>query len=948
MYELFLIKEFMKVKHLFYFLFFTYINVFSQNYSITGQVLDYSTKKALAGANVFISKSTDKNLKGMASDNSGNFIIRNLTPGKYFLTITFVGYRTFKKNVEINNKSISLSKIYLYPVGVKLTQVLVTADPTAVALKNDTTEYNAGAFKTNKDAVAEDLLTKMPGITVQNGTVQAQGENVAKVLVDGREFFGSDPNAVLKNLPAEVIEKIQVFDQQSDQSQFTGFDDGNTSKTINIITRLNNHEGTFGKLTGGYGNDTRYAAGGNINFFNKDQRISILAQLNNVNQQNFSTEDLLGVMSGSGRRFSGAMGGGGMGGGRRGSGSGSGPGGFGGGNISNFLVNQTTGLTQTKAVGINYSDKWGESLNLTASYFFNYTNNDAESNSNTDYFLTAPAEQNYNELNSSITQNTNHRLNLRLNYQIDQDNSILFYPTFTAQINDGSSNINGITTSGLDKLNSTINTFSSNLTAINSSNNLLFRHRFETRGRTLSIGINGTFNNNTGNNNLFAKDNYYTSSTADTLNQASNLLKHGFSGSTNIVYTEPLGSNSLLQLDSKFYYSEDNSDQRTYNNSNNNTYSLLDTSLSNVYKKIYRTQSYGTGYRYRENHLSFALNLNYNIAQLVNNQSFPGADMMGRTFHSVLPSLFLRYFISRNNNLRISYYATNDDPSIDQLQNVINNSNPTQLSIGNPNLSQDYKHSLVLRYIQTNAEHMNSLFILFGGTVTQNYIGNNTIIAQRDTTVMNSILLNQGTKLTFPTNLNGYLNLRSFIAYGLPVEFIKSNLNLNLNANYSRTPGIINGITNIANSSTYGLGFVIGSNISDKFDFTLSSNSSYNFVTNSTQTETGINNNYFSQNTTFRFYWRFWEGFVFTDEINDQYNGNLPGTYKPNTLIWNMGLGIKVLSNDNGEIRLSANDLLNQNTNIQHNVSDSYIQDVRTNVLGRYFLLSFIYNIRAY
>ena len=939
----------MKVKYIFVPILLLQLNLYAQYYSIQGTVADISNKKALEGANVTLTGQRDLQLGGVAASKDGKFYIDHLLPGKYTLTISFIGYSNFKKDIVIQNKSVNLQTVYLTPTGVKLKPVDVLGQPTVVVLKSDTTEYNAGAFKTNKDADAQDLLTKMPGIIVQNGTVQAQGENVSKVLVDGREFFGSDPNAVLKNLPAEVIEKIQVFDQQSEQSQFTGFDDGNTSKTINIITRLNNRQGTFGKFSAGYGNDERYAAGGNINFFNKDQRITILAQLNNVNQQNFSTDDLLGVMSGSGRRFNGAIGGGGMGGpggGRRG-GGGPGPGGFGGGNISNFLVNQTTGLTQTKALGLNYSNRWGDKVDLTGSYFFNFTNNDAESVSNTNYFLTAPAEQNYNETNSSITNNTNHRVNLRLNYQIDESNSILFFPTFTAQLNSGSSNIEGITTSGTDKLNSTNNNFNSNLTALNSSNNLLFRHRFETRGRTLSVELNGTFTKNTGDNNLYAKNNYYTSLTSDTLDQAANLLKHGFSGSSNIVYTEPVNSNSILQFDTKFYYSEDNSDQKTYDNSNN-SYSLLDTSLSNLYKKIYKTQSFGTGYRYRENHLSLALNLNYNIAQLLNNQTFPGADRMERSYHSILPSFFLRYMISRNNNLRVSYFASNDDPGIDQLQNVLDNSNPTQLSIGNPNLSQDYKHSLVLRYIQTNGNRMNSLFILFGGTMTQNYIGNTTIIAQKDTVVMNNILLNQGTKLTYPTNLNGYLNLRSFIVYGFSVEFLKSNLNLHMSANYSRTPGIINGIFNYANSSTVGLGLVLGSNISDKVDFTVSSISSYNFVKNSTQTDNSTNNNYFSQNSSIRFYWQFWEGFVFQNEINDQYNGNLPGTYKPNTIIWNMSFGMKVLGNDDGEVRLSANDVLNQNTNIQHNVSDSYVQDTRTNVLGRYFLLSFVYNIRAY
>ena len=937
----------MKLKYLPFLILVSCITIFPQSLTIEGKVEDKSTKKPLENANVILIRLDDSKIFGMTSDKDGNFLFNKLSRGKYNLSITFVGYSVYKTDIELQKSSLNLQIIYLSPVGVRLKPVVVSADPTPIVLKSDTTEYNAGAFKVNKDALAEDLITKMPGITVQNGTVQAQGENVQKVLVDGREFFGSDPNAVLKNLPAEVIEKIQVFDQQSDQAQFTGFDDGNTNKTINIVTRFQNRQGTFGRMTGGYGNDDRYAAGGNINFFNKQQRISIIAQINNVNQQNFSTDDLLGVMSGSGRMV--RIGGGGnrpLGGGRPGGGNFGG--GFGGNSVSNLLVNQSTGLIQTKAFGINYSDKWGEKLDVTGSYFFNLTNNDAESSTNRNYFLTSPSNQIYNELNSSITQNINHRFSLRLNYQIDNDNSILFNPTFAAQLNNGSSKISGITTSGLSELNSTNNLFNSNLKGITSTNNLLIRHRFDTPGRTLSINFTGTFNKNNGNNNLNAQDIFYNSSTtSDTIDQFANLDKHGFSGGSNIVYTEPIDVNSMLQLNAKINYSEDNSDQKTFDNLYNQNPNL-DTSLSNVYKKIYKTQSIGSGYRFRSGNLLFNLGLNYNISELQNAQSFPQIGSIERKFYSWLPSFMLRYMVSRNENLRIFYRTTNDDPSIDQLQQVLNNTNPTQLSIGNPNLSQDYSHMIAIRYLQTNAQHMHTFFVLLSANFIENYIGNNTIIAVKDTTVLNNILLNRGTKLSVPANLDGYINLHSFITYGVPVGFIKSNLNFNFSTSYTKTPGIINGIPNFANSSTYGLGVVVSSNISDKIDFTFSSSSNYNIVNNSGQSSSTPNSNYFSQNSSIKFYWEFWKGFFLQNDVNNQLNNGLPASYSPSTVIWNISIAKKFLANDNGEIKFSANDVLNQNTNIQHNVSDSYVEDIRTNVLGRYFLLSLVYNIRAF
>ena len=554
----------LKILLILFIVLFNSLKIYSQTYSVSGQIADSSTKKPLGKANVIFTYQPNLKVNGIIADDGGRFRIENLIRGKYLLTVSFLGYKSYRRNIEID-RVIELPKIYLIPEGVEFKEVDIIGKTSGVTIKNDTTEYSADAFKVNKDAVAEDLIEKMPGITVQqDGTVQAHGENVTNVLVDGKMFFGTDPNAALKNIPAEIIEKIQVFDQQSDQSQFTGFDDGNTSKTINIVTRLRVKQGTFGKLFGGYGDLEKYSTGGNINFFNDDQRISLLTQFNNVNIQNFSSEDLLGVMSSSGqggRRGMGTRGGGsgGRGGGGGNPGFGSGQGGQGGGNASNFLVSQTAGLITTKAFGLNYVDKWGESVDINGSYFFNLTNNNAESSTNRNYFLTSNTAQNYNQDNSSVTKNINHRLNFRLNYQIDTSNSILFHPAFTAQLNNGASNNLANTIAGLNQLSSTTSLFSTNLTALNSTNELLYRHKFDLPGRTISLDFNGTYNKNSGDNNLFAEDLYYNNNdsviSSDTVNQVSDLLKQGFSVSSGIVYTEPFTEYGLLQFNTKYSYS---------------------------------------------------------------------------------------------------------------------------------------------------------------------------------------------------------------------------------------------------------------------------------------------------------------------------------------------------------------------------------------------------------
>lgn len=933
---------------LYIFIAFTFaFEVNSQDLNVYGNVKDSETKKPLISANVLILSLRDSSSRGAATDRDGNFLIEKVRRGRYNLTVSYIGYQSVTKEFLITNNSIDFETIFLTPSEVKIEDIEVIDKMPPIVQNADTTEFNAGAFKTSKDASAEDLVTKLPGITVQDGQIQTQGENVQRVLVDGKPFFGDDPNAVLRNIPAEIIDRIQVFDQQSDQAQFTGFDDGNASKTINIVTTISLRKGTFGKFNGGYGSTDKYLSGGNINFFNDDQRITFLGQLNNINQQNFSSEDLLGITA---QNFGGRSGGGNRG-NFRGRGGGGGGGGNwsgrSGGNASDFLVNIRDGLTQTKAAGINYIDKWGEDIEVSGSYFFNLTNNNALSNTNRDFILTS-IPQNYSELNSSASDNINHRLNMRLEYKIDSLNSILFRPRVSLQKNNGSSFTSGLTSTSTENLNRTNNLFNSNLQAIDASSNILYRKRFELRGRTLSISLNNTYRKNDGDNSLYSENYFFgVNPTADTLDQIANLDANGSSISSNLTYTEPVGENSQLQITSGISFSKDDSEQKTfYNENGSNNYLNLDSTLSNVYLKNYNTQSAGIGYRYQFEQIMFNANISYNSAQLSNEQQFPNSIRTERKFQSILPSIWLRYNFSRDENIRFNYNTRNNDPSVTQLQNVLNNSNPVQLRIGNPELEQDYRHSLSLRYSRVNIQTRNSFFVLLSGTIIQNYIGNNTIIAENDTVVLGSIPLNSSAQITFPENIDGYYNLRSFINYSLPVEFLSSNLNINLSGGFTRTPAVINGLINYSNNSNYGFGFTLSSNIGKELDFTLSSNSTYNLVNS---TLPGRNNdNFFNQRTFLKFFWEFWSGFSIQTEFTHRYNGGLSGNFDPNSYLLNASLGKKLFAKEQGEVRLTFFDILKMNNNVTRSVTEYYTENVTTNVIGQYVILSFIYNLRAF
>lgn len=893
-------------------------------------------------------------VKGTAADIDGNFTIDGLQPGNYLLKLSFLGYTTLVMPKQLSAQSLTLGRIVLQTTATNLKAVDVVGKIPPVQLKGDTTQYNSAAYKTNPDANAEDLITKMPGVTIQDGKVQAQGEEVKTVLVDGKPFFGDDPNAVLKNLPAEVIDKIQVFDKRSDQSQFTGIDDGNTTKTINIITKPAMRNGVFGRVYGGYGFDynnadfqNKWKGGAAINFFKDKRRFTVLLNSNNINEQNFSADDLAGVMSssgggpGAGNR---GMGGGGMG---RPGGGGGGMGGPGGGGADNFLVSQSGGITTTNSVGLNYSNTWGK-LDFTGSYFFNRTDNDASSTLFRTYVTPQNQGLTYNQNSLNNSTNINHRANFRFDWKIDSLNSILFQPKFTYQKNEGTSLVSGRNLLFADSISNTTNNYTSNLWAVNFSAPLLYRHSFNKKGRTISLNLSPGYNQTNANSNLLSYTGYYADTlTSDTLNQLSNLRKKGYVLSSNVVYTEPLfkGAQLMFTYNNNFNWSESN--KETYNFSEvDNLYSRFDTTLSNVFKSFYHTESGGLNLRLGSEKLTLMAGASYQWAELKNERSFPYQYNINKNFNSVLPNAMFMYRFTQKKTLRIMYRTNNNSPSVDQLQDVINNSNPLQLSTGNTNLKQDFQNTLNIRYSAVNAEKNTSFFALLGGTATNNYIGKSTYIATADSVLNGGILLAQGSQISMPVNLNGYYNLRSFINYSFPISKIKMNVSLNGGATYTRTPGLINGDANYANNTGATFGVVFSSNISEKVDFTISSNSAYNNIINTLQTSS--NSTYFNQNTRFKIQTQPWKGLVISTDLSHQYYTGLSSLVTQNYLLWNAGIGYKFLKDRAAELRLTVFDILKQNNSVSRNITETYYEDTQTNVLQRYFMLTFTYNLKVY
>jgi hypothetical protein len=909
--------------------------VFSQNIHVLGKVSDSKNHACLASANVILCHLPDSTIIGTTSDSKGAFYFSDVKSGHYSLIVKFVGYQTNTRQVTVLNKSIDVGVIKLNPVQIELDEVLIIDKVPVVVQSGDTTVYNADAFKVNKDAVAQDLLLKIPGVQVQDGKVKAQGEEVKKVYVDGKTFFGDDPNMALKNIPADIIQKVQVFDQQSDQSQFSGFNDGTTTKAINLITRLNISKGAFGKMQAGYGSDKRYNPGGDLNLFNEKQRISLIGQANNTNEQNFSSIDMLGVMGPQE-----------PGGGIPGSGGVNNPGSP--DSPSGNLVNSANGSTVVKALGFNYNNSFTGNSEINGNYFYNKTDNNLIGLLNRNYFLSSLNGQNYSESNSSQSGNTNHRVGLRFDYQFDSLNEIRIIPGFSFQKNISNSSVNASTFRSENLVNSTKSLSLSDLNGLNSSSLLMFRHKFYNSGRSLFLSINTSYNRSEGNQKQLSESSYYNSIVRiDSINQLTDINNNSLTVSENIIYTEPLNSFNALMLNAGHSDAYETNDKKTFSLASlQSGYSLLDTSLSNEYDKKYITNSLGLGFRYQRNKISLNANLNYNLASLTSKQVYPENYQLDRKFNSLLPSLIFSYNISRDKNLNFFYRTSNTAPSVTQLQNILDNSNPLQLSIGNPGLKQEYNHFVAMKFSTINFSNMHSFFLMFSGSYKNNYIGSNTTIARKDTTLPDGIVLNAGSQLSIPHNVDGYINAQTFMTYALPADFISSNLNLNLSVNYTRTPGILNNVNNYSNSFSYGLGAVISSNISTDIDFLLSSTTGYNIVTNN---KSSVNNEkYLTQLTRVKIYWLLFDVFALQGDLLHKYDGGLSNGYSPVSYLLNLSFGAKFFKDNRAELKLSVCDLLNQNTNISRQSTGNYTQEYSTNVIGRYYLLSFVYNLRLF
>jgi hypothetical protein len=903
---------------------FSSIALMAQNTAtLKGKLVDSIGKQSLKDASITVLEAKDSTLDvfGLAKAD-GSFVVEKISFGEMLVMIKFQGYEAYSKKVNFSkaNASVDLGTIYLRLAANDLGEVTVTQSP--ITIKKDTVQFNASSFKTKPNAVLEDLLKKLPGVQVEaDGTVKAQGENVQRVLVDGKRFFGDDPKLATKNLPPDMIDKIQVFDALNDQSAFTGFDDGNRIKTINITTKKDKRKGYFGRAVVGGGSDSqegRYDNNVNLSYFNGDRQITLTGQANNVNKQNFGTQDLFGGGGGGGRTV--VFGGGGRGG-------------------AGGATNNSGGIIRTLAAGLNYKDIWGKKTEVSGSYFFNDAQTTREQNSYTQNLIPGnPDSSIFNsQLNNSISKNKNHRINFNIEHQFDSSNSLIIRPNISFQETESATDVTTFSTRGISKnLNNSIASTDRNNSGYNASLEATFRHRFKKKGRTYSIAFNPGKSINDGNTTNYSVNNFFNTTTpyADTINQIGVTNRDSKTMNATFSYTEPIGKNQIIEFNYNYNSNVNNSGTKTFAfNKANSQYDIVVPNLTNVFENTFNSNRVTLNYRLQKEKYNFSIGSGVQVGELVS-KNISRDSSIKQNFVNFFPTMNFRYDFSRTKNFRIFYNGRTGQPTAQQLQPVVDNSNPLNITSGNPNLKQQFIHTFRILYNSFDVVSQKIFFATINANITANDIQNSTTY------------LPNGAQFTRPVNLSGTYNINGFVNYGFPLKKPKSNLNFGLNLSRNQSQTLVNDLSNYTRNTTTGFNASWTTNIKEGFDMNFSSNSSFSFARYTLQPQQ--NGDFFTQTFVAEPTVYTKSGWVFSTDFRYIRNTGRAEGFNTNIPLWSASIAKQLFKKKEGELKFYVFDLLNQNQSLTRNVTGNTIQDVSTVVLKRYFMISFTYNLRSF
>ena len=881
---------------------------------VSGSVTDSAgTKISIANVKLVSARDT----LNTNTNDLGNFSFPNVISPVFQITITRLGFETTSRKYNYNG---DLADLKLDPVVLKfesklLNEVVVSGAP-KITIKEDTVEYKASDYQLRENALAEDLLKKLPGVEVdKDGNVKAQGKTITKIRVNGKDFFGGDVKTATQQLPADLIDKIQIVDDYGDQANLTGIKNGDPEKILNIEMRPDKNKGYFARGTAGGGNKNRYQASLNANSFKDKQQVSFLGNLNNTNSSVFNTGG-----GGGGTRVQITNGGGRFGGG----------GAAGGGD----------GITLVGSLGLNYRDEWSKKLTSYGSYSFSNRDNDVTSNQlSQNNFQNSLILNDQNNTNN--TQNVSHRLNWNIEYRPDSLNYIKFSPSFSYSMADskGFSNYNQQNNSQLNSSGITSSNSGSEVPALGGT--LLLNHRFAKRGRNISLNL--TFNNSETDqrrDELNQYTNYRASGNSDVYRrQQLDILNRSVSNGATLSYNEPLTRTSNLEFNYNLNRTNYSNERETFDvNDLGNI--VRNNGLSNNYDYSFTTNRMGVNYRVNQK------KYNYSLGASVQPTVLEGNSVINNTLNSYrntglnfIPTARFSYNFSKTRSFNANYFGRSNEPGYNQLQPIPDVSNPQYPIFGNPNLNAEFNHTFNLRYNNFEFNTGNVLFTNLSYAFADNKIISN-ISRIEDVPEIGTV---QETRYL---NTNGFYTVNGFYNYSKPFAERKYVISTNGSANFNNNISFSNSEKNIGKNWILSQG--LNAQINPVKWLEINPGFTYSFNTNSndiiTNTNTKVSTYGFSFNSKTYFLKRYLIGAELSKTVNSGYSSLLAA----NPFIINTYLEMQFFKDKTGTLRLQSYDLLDENTSVSRTITANSINDSRSNRLSRYFMLSFTMRLQSF
>lgn len=906
---------------------FMSFSAYGQEGSVEFCLCDSVNGDTVEGAVVELVYLSDSTKYHAVSDGSGKAKFQRIAYGDYSVTATFLGYIPSCRRIRLNAHFLSPDTIRMQPDVQLLDEVVISTPALRSTQNGDTLSYHADAYKVVLGANSESLLTKMPGISVSERGVEAHGRTVQKIMIDGEEFFGNDVLSALKNLPADMIEDVEVFNKLSDEAELTGVDDGRGYTAINIRSKPDRRKGTFGRLYAGYGFSDKYIAGGNINNFNSKCRLSVVGLANNISLHNFVTEDIVGATDEEGKN-----------------------------GHSNFVVKPMPGISSVQSLGTNFNTSW-----LSGSYFFNRTDNSNVPVSQRENLNSGNKVQLTDAEKDLTALNYNHRFSAKMKFNVGERHSFIIRPSLNIQDFSDFSEQRSLVRNrfGCDDIRFVHNRLSDNRNerlGINVSNTFNYRYRFHKRGRSLSMSLLGNYYDN----ETDALNEQYTFRKPDmpldpllasSVSSQQNFRKtRKVMARTGVVYTEPLSRRFRMSWEYAFIYSRDEAAKTVFlrDNETGELSTTADARQSSENRGIYLTHKIGPRFQYAFRKTSITVGGAFQHMNFKGTNILPATGEVYKPYSNLTYEVVANLVINRQNTICIDAKGRTVNPSANLLQDVVSLANLSRVSAGNPNLSPSYLHGFGIRYIHTDARRGSTVAVSLNYNGSGNYISDSLVADQPDFIVTEGVKLGEGNLFVRPVNIGGYHRLHGKITYGFPVNPLRSNLNIQAQAVINVLPGIINGEYSPVHRNNYLVGASLASNISEDVDFRVSYTGEY--VQGEFTTKAGKNNNdYFSHTVSGQLKWAFWKGVTFTGSLSYRQDKGISAPFNDRTLLCNLYLGKRIFRNRLGEISIGINDLFDDNSRrYAHTINSSGTNNIVNQGIERYVAFQLVWHLRNY